>query len=63
LSERIVPFKIARVCANVAGYAHSLFEFFRECDRLGVERIFCESVEEKGIGAALMDRIRRAAAG
>ncbi|MFN0139385.1 MAG: L-threonylcarbamoyladenylate synthase [Pyrinomonadaceae bacterium] len=54
-------FEIERICASVDEYAHSLFEFFRECDRRGVETIFCESVPPTGIGAALMDRIRRAA--
>ena len=49
-------------CPSVADYAHSLFEFFRESDRRGVTRIVCEAVAEDGIGAALMDRIRRAAA-
>ncbi len=52
---------ISRICNTVDEYAASLFEFFRECDRVGVKRIYCEVVEEKGIGAALMDRIRRAA--
>jgi L-threonylcarbamoyladenylate synthase len=42
-------------------YAHELFEFFRECDRRGIETIFCQSVERIGVGAALMDRIARAA--
>ena len=50
------------VCSTVEEYAHSLFEFFRECDRRGMERILCECVDENGIGAALMDRIKRAAA-
>jgi L-threonylcarbamoyladenylate synthase len=63
LRERPVQLKRVRICADADDYAHSLFEFFRECDRLGVKRIFCESVAEQGIGAALMDRIRRAAAG
>ena len=49
------------VCASVDAYAHSLFEFFRECDRRGIRRIYCETVPEAGIGAALMDRVRRAA--
>lgn len=54
-------FRIVMVCENAEAYARALFEFFRECDRLGVERIFCEAVPEQGIGAAVMDRIRRAA--
>jgi L-threonylcarbamoyladenylate synthase len=54
-------FRKVVVCENAEAYARALFEFFRECDRLGVERIFCEAVPEAGIGAAVMDRIRRAA--
>jgi L-threonylcarbamoyladenylate synthase len=51
------------ICNSVDEYAHCLYEFLRKCDRAGVETIYCEAVEEKGIGAALMDRIRRAAQG
>lgn len=53
--------EIERLCKSVEEYAHSLFEFFRECDRRGIATIYCESVPEEGIGAALMDRLRRAA--
>ncbi|MBK8466733.1 MAG: threonylcarbamoyl-AMP synthase [Chloracidobacterium sp.] len=56
-----VTFVREHICSTVGDYAHSLFEFFRECDREGVQKIYCERVEEKGIGVALMDRIRRAA--
>lgn len=51
------------VCESVEKYAHAVFEFFRECDRLGIHTIYCEEVPEAGIGAALMDRLRRAEAG
>lgn len=50
-----------RICDSVEDYAASLFEFFRQCDRNGIARIYCEKVSETGIGGALMDRIRRAA--
>ena len=50
-----------RICGSVEEYAHEVFEFFRECDRQGITTIYCETVEESGIGAALMDRLRRAA--
>ncbi len=56
-------FSMIRICESVDEYAHSVFEFFRECDRNGIKTICCESVGENGIGAALMDRLRRAAAG
>ncbi len=48
------------VCASIEEYASALFDFFRECDRRGLKQIFCETVSEEGIGAALMDRLRRA---
>ena len=51
----------SRICNSADEYASALFEFFRECDRRNVTTIFCEAVNEKGIGSALMDRIRRAA--
>lgn len=54
-------FEFVKICASVEEYAHSVFEFFRECDRREIRMIYCEAVEERGIGAALMDRLRRAA--
>lgn len=51
------------IAPNVSVYAHSLFEFFRECDRRNISTVYCEAVDEKGIGSALMDRLRRAAQG
>lgn len=50
-----------KICPSIEDYARSLFEFFRECDRQGIEEIYCEAVSQDGIGAALMDRLVRAA--
>lgn len=61
LSTRHEPFQQVRVCSNLNDYARELFEFFRVCDREAIRRIYCERVESTGIGAALMDRIERAA--
>lgn len=61
LNKPIEPCKMQRICASVEEYAHEVFEFFRECDRLGIHTIYCEEVSETGIGAAVMDRLRRAA--
>ena len=55
------PPRLKKICAEVDEYARSVFQFFRECDSKGIETIYCEAVEESFIGAALMDRIRRAA--
>lgn len=53
---------LEKLCDSVEEYARSLFAFFRECDRMKIQRIYCERVDEEGIGAALMDRLRRAEA-
>jgi L-threonylcarbamoyladenylate synthase len=42
-------------------YARNIFRLLRECDILGVDVILVEEIEERGIGAAVMDRLRRAA--
>jgi len=55
------PLAYVNIVSNADEYAQSLFEFFRECDRRGIQTIYCEEVEESGIGAAIMDRLRRAA--
>jgi L-threonylcarbamoyladenylate synthase len=60
LSEPDGNFESVKVCASAEEYAHSLFDFFRRCDRQGISEIFCETVDEKGIGLALMDRLKRA---
>jgi L-threonylcarbamoyladenylate synthase len=59
-STRVEPFAVQKICRDVEEYARELFEFFRECDRLGIETIYCEKVSSDGIGTALMDRLRRA---
>ncbi|HRI04045.1 MAG TPA: L-threonylcarbamoyladenylate synthase [Pyrinomonadaceae bacterium] len=63
VNERGDRFQVTRICRSTDEYAQSVFEFFRECDRKGIKTIYCEMVEETGIGAALMDRLRRAAKG
>jgi L-threonylcarbamoyladenylate synthase len=61
LNFPIGTFDHLRICTDLNEYARSLYEFFRECDRIGIKTIYCEPVAEKGIGMALMDRIKRAA--
>ena len=60
-APRSIGWNLIKQCADVTQYAHELFAFFRECDAQGVKAIYCEAVEDKGLGVALMDRIRRAA--
>ena len=43
--------------------AQALYAALRECDALGIDRIFAEGYPERGLGAALMNRMRKAAGG
>lgn len=61
LNEPAEKFDLVKICASAEEYAHEVFAFFRQCDRAGIGTIYCETLPEKGIGAALMDRLRRAA--
>ena len=63
LTEPQEKFDLVKICASVEEYAHEVFAFFRQCDHAGIETIYCEIVEEKRIGVALMDRLRRASEG
>ncbi|MEX2400813.1 MAG: L-threonylcarbamoyladenylate synthase [Rhodothermales bacterium] len=54
-------FRIAEIAPSLEAYAHEIFDFMRRCDEIGVEVIYCQRVAPQGLGAAIMDRIRRAA--
>lgn len=58
---RAGAWRLKKKCRDVEEYARELFHFFRQCDQAGVSAIICEAVPERGLGVALMDRIRRAA--
>lgn len=61
LSKPDVDFDLVKICSSIEEYAHEVFSFFRQCDYQNIQTIYCETVEENGIGLALMDRLRRAA--
>lgn len=61
LTATDLSFQKVVLCRDLEEYARRLFEFFRECDLDGIEQIFCQRVAEKGLGLALMDRLRRSA--
>lgn len=63
LDTATADFRISRVAPTSEAYAHELFDFFRECDDASVGTIYCQQVDEVGIGLALMDRLRRASEG
>ncbi len=49
-----------KVCKSIESYAKTLFSFFRECDKMGIKTIYAQKVEEKGIGLAIMNRLKKA---
>ena len=53
-------FKRVLLVPDIFEYSRVVFQFFRDCDAEGIKTIYCEAVEEAGLGVALMDRIRRA---
>jgi L-threonylcarbamoyladenylate synthase len=55
-------FRAVYVEESLNAYAHDLFHIFRTCDEEGIEVIFAQSVPQQGLGRALNDRLRRAAA-
>jgi len=50
------------VASDVDEYAHEVFHFFRTCDAAGCSTIYAQTVPSAGLGRALNDRLRRAAA-
>jgi L-threonylcarbamoyladenylate synthase len=53
--------KVIRISSSVTDYAQGLFSALRALDGLGLDVIVVEGVAEQGLGAAVMDRLRRAA--
>ena len=53
--------EVIRLSGSVADYAQGLFSALRALDRLGLDVIVVEGVQERGLGVAVMDRLRRAA--
>jgi L-threonylcarbamoyladenylate synthase len=52
---------VTRVGGSVGDYAQGLFSALRALDKLELDVIVVEGVQEKGLGVAVMDRLRRAA--
>lgn len=46
---------------SLEAYASKMFAVMRELDELGIDEMIIEKVEEREIGAAIMDRLKRAA--
>ncbi|MFM7928377.1 MAG: Sua5 family C-terminal domain-containing protein, partial [Pirellula sp.] len=58
--QKRYPHAEIKICRSMDEYANSLFEFFRHCDSLKLQTIFCQQVDSSGLGRAIMDRLTRA---
>ncbi len=55
------PAFVRRVSAGPAAYARALFASLRAAEKAEIQTLFVETLPERGIGRAVMDRLRRAA--
>jgi L-threonylcarbamoyladenylate synthase len=53
--------RVVKLEDSPASYAHSIYAAMRELDEWGAEVIIVEAIDERDEGAAVMDRLRRAA--
>lgn len=60
--EAPAAFDECLVVPDAESYARELFHFFRTCDRAGCSVIYAQRMPPEGLGRALNDRLRRAAA-
>ncbi|MDX1545954.1 MAG: L-threonylcarbamoyladenylate synthase [Rhodothermales bacterium] len=51
------------IAPDLERYAYEVYDFFRRCDALGIDTIYCQRVVPEGLGRALLDRLERAARG
>lgn len=63
LPQQSASFELTKIVRDPEDYAHELFRFFRDCDAIGIDIIYCQTIPETGVGKAVMDRLRRASEG
>jgi L-threonylcarbamoyladenylate synthase len=56
-----VPAFSRRVAGGVGAYARALFAALRDAEKARVRTLYVETVPDRGVGRAVMDRLRRAA--
>lgn len=62
LVPRLTAVEILSESGDLAEAAHRLFAALRRLDDLRLDRLYIAPCEERGLGAAIMDRLRRCAA-
>lgn len=66
-AEHLADYSVRCRAFGAAGHpeetATHIFRLFRDCDRLGADKIYVEAIAKDGIGLAVMNRIEKAAGG
>ncbi len=60
--DRFCAIEVLSPSGDLREAAHHLFAALRRLDALGLDRLYAEPCEERGLGLAIMDRLRRCAA-
>ena len=47
--------------SNLASCAHTLFQFYHDCEKAGIQTVFIQRLTENGLGFAIMNRVKRSA--
>ncbi len=61
LDDRFCAIEVLSPSGDLREAARNLFAALRRLDALGLDRLYAESCDERGLGLAIMDRLRRCA--
>ena len=61
VDERFCAIEVLSASGDLREVARNLFAALRRLDALGLDRLYAESCDERGLGLAIMDRLRRCA--
>ena len=62
VDDRFCAIEVLSPSGDLREAARNLFAALRRLDALGLDRLYAESCDERGLGLAIMDRLRRCAA-
>lgn len=61
VDERLCAIEVLSASGDLREVARNLFAALRRLDALGLDRLYAEPCDERGLGLAIMDRLRRCA--
>lgn len=61
VDDRFCAIEVLSQSGDLREAARNLFAALRRLDALGLDRLYAEPCDERGLGLAIMDRLRRCA--